>query len=217
MMFIARIHVEKGRDDVWDHIVRNYEGMRSEDVTPLYVTQRLSSGETSLIVDAKDTTALADFLLKHLSSMACVQDISVVNLMRPVFFPLPHEVADLKRFTVSVICKSSSCQAAYDALTKLKPSGSGVPTYVALTFMEKGQDMVVSVLSKDLATLEMYIREHITSIEGVMNVSVAQISRTRQLASMFEWKRKVHPITVWENLTSRDYDEKVYKDVIAGC
>ena len=76
---------------------------------------------------------------------------------------------------------------------------------------------MLSLLSPSMSTLEEYIKEWLTPIEGVININVSPVSATRKLATRFEWKRTIHPITVWESLTSRDYEDKVYKDVNQGC
>jgi hypothetical protein len=217
MMFIVRMLVAKGRDDVWEYILANYEKMRSSTVSPLYVTKRLSKGETTLFIDAKNSSEIADFLLKHFSHLESIQDISVVNLMRPVFFPLPQEHEGMKRFTIALTCAPKYCESIYKNLLNLKPNEDGAMTYMAYTFKEKGEDILLSVLSKDTDTLERFIHGHITPLEGITNLKASEINKTRKLATMFEWKQAVHPLTVWENLTSRDYKEDVFKDVIAGC
>lgn len=217
MMFIARIYVEKGLDSVYEHIVSNYEDLKTPEITPLYVTKAISNGETSLIVEAKDTTTIANFVLQHFSKMDTVRDIDIVNLMRPVFFPLPHDVEGYKRYTVALQCRPGNCEEIYDSLTKLEPSEDAFLTYVAFTFLKKGHDLLASVMARDMHSLERFVGSSISSLEGVTNVKVTQITKTQKLATMFEWKKTVHPLTVWENLTSRDWPEDVYRDVIAGC
>jgi len=217
VMFIARFKVKRGGEQVWEHIINNYKDWKSADIVPLYVTKRLSKGQTSFIVEARDSSTFADFLLERFSHLEAIEDYYVVNLMRPIFFPLPHEVAGLKRFTVELSCEKPTCKSVYECLSKIKPTEEGIITYMAFTFLERGHDLILSVLSKDMETLETFLHQNVTSIEGVKNISVNEITKTLKLATMFEWKKTVHPLTVWENLTSRDYEEKVYRDVIAGC
>jgi hypothetical protein len=217
VMIIARILVEKGRDDVWEYILNNYQGMKSEAIVPLYVTKRLSNGETTLLLEVRDPTNLSRFLLSNFSHMDTIQDISVVNLMDPVFFPLPQEVPGNKRFTIALSCTPKETENIYNTIKNIKPNQDGALTYMAYTFKERGEDILISILSHDMDTLERFIHGNITTLEGITNVNAYEISKTRKLATMYEWKQAVQPLTVWENLTSRDYKDDVFKDVIAGC
>ena len=216
-MFQARIHVEKGSSDVWDYILTHYEDMKTDDVTPLFVTRSVSDGVTTFVVDAKDADTLSEIIFEHFSKIDTVQNINIVSLMKPIFFAIPPDLDELKRYTVSIKCKPSEYESVYDMIADLRPEGTTYPTYAAITLQSNKQDILLSLLSPNMSTVEEYIKEWLSPINGVTNINVSTVSADRKLATRFEWKRTVHPITVWESLTSRDYEDKVYKDVNQGC
>ncbi len=216
-MYQARIYVEKGSNDVWDYILTHYEDMKTDKITPLFVTRSVNDGETTFIVDAKDADALSEYIFEHFSKIDTVHNINVVSMMKPVFFAIPPDLEDLNRYTVSLKCKPSEYESVFTRVSELRPSGTNYPTYAAITLQDNNQDIIISMLSPNMPTLEAYIKEWLSSIDGVINMNVSTVSATRKLATKFEWKRTIHPITVWESLTSRDYEDKVYKDVNQGC
>ncbi len=217
VMYQARIHVEKGSDDVWEYILTNYEDMKTDNITPLFVTRSVSDGVTTFIVDAKDADSLSEVIFEHFSKIESVQNINVVSMMKPIFFAIPPDREKLNRYTVSIKCKPSEYESVYDKIAELRPSGNTYPTYTAITLQDDKQDILLSLLSPSMSTLEEDLKEWLTPIEGVININVSPVSATRKLATRFEWKRTIHPITVWESLTSRDYEDKVYQDVNQGC
>jgi hypothetical protein len=216
-MYQARIKVEKGSSDVWDYILTHYEDMKNDNITPLFVTKSASDGVTTFIVDAKDADSLSEIIFEHFSKIDTVQNINVVSLMKPMFFAIPPDLEELNRYTVSLKCKPSEYESIYSKIAELRPSENTYPTYAALTLQDSKQDILLSLLSPSMSVLEGYIDEWLSPIEGVTNMNVSTVSADRKLATKFEWKRTVHPITVWESLTSRDYEDNVYKDVNQGC
>ena len=62
-------------DHVWDYVVENHKNWDTEDVRLLYMTHRHLQDDTSLIVDAENADALADFLMKHIATMEGVRGI----------------------------------------------------------------------------------------------------------------------------------------------
>jgi len=216
-MYQARIKVEKGSSDVWDYILTHYEEMKTDKLTPLFVTRSATDGVTTFIVDSKDADSLSETIFEHFSKIDTVQNINVVSLMKPMFFAIPPDLEELNRYIVSLKCKPSEYESIYSKIGELRPTANTYPTYAALTLQDNKQDILLSLLSPNMATLEGFIEEWISPIEGVTNMNISTVTADRKLATKFEWKRTVHPITVWESLTSRDYEDKVYKDVNQGC
>jgi hypothetical protein len=216
-MYIIRIQVHKGKDDVYEFIVTNHEELKTSVVTPLFVTKRFSKGETSLFVEATDQTALANFILEKLADINGADNVHVIPLMRPQFFPVPPGTPDLSRFSVNISCIAPHYEDIHTAISGLKPTKDHVITYVAFTFMERGPDISMSVLARDMRSLEGWIEANISSLDGVVNTSLKEVTKTKQLATLVDLKKVVSPLTRWEYLTSREYGDEVYKDVVAGC
>ncbi len=217
MIFIIRIQVRKGKDSVYEHIVMNHERLKTPVVTPLFVTKRYSRGETSLFVEADDPNVLSDLILEELADIEGVHDIHVVPLIKPQFFPIPPGTPELNRFAVTLSCRPPHCKDIYETITKMKPTQDHVLTYVAYTFIEKGPDISMSILAKDMRSLEGFMEGRISNLKGVVNTSLKEVTKTKQLATLVDLKKVLSPLTRWEYLTSREYGDEVYKDVVAGC
>lgn len=217
MMFITRLQTERDEDHLWDYIIDNFEGMTRRDVVPLYVTKRDVQGETSLIVDATDLSALSDFIMTHLAEDETIVNIRVVNMMQPLFFPAPTNARELQRFTVNVCCRPKQCKEIYKEVSRIRTTDDIAITYISFNFMDCGNSLTLSVLSRDEDALETFLDQQVDSIQGAQTIDYVRIIKTRKLASLREWQKTIHPLTLWEQATSCDYDEEILRDVIAGC
>jgi hypothetical protein len=216
-VYIARIKGDEGSKTAWEHILAHYEHMRTENVRPLLVTRTEDNGETRLTVEARGSTDMADLLLEHFSGIEGVDEIQLVNVMKPYFYPIPPGSSELNRFTLFFACDPTLAKETYEKLVSLQVAQGVVPSTLALTFGNKTHNMLLSFLARDRETLNAYLVQHVYSLSGVSETSVAEIKMAKKLSDRFEWKRTVLPITTWEALTGRDYDDKVYRDVNQGC
>jgi len=216
-MYITKVTTSKGKDKFLEYVLTNYEQMQSPDITPMFVFKSLNTGETGLILDAKDTEALSNFVKQKIRGREEVVSVKVDNLVRPVFLPRPENVDDMKRFAVTAACEPLACKGIYkQMLAKTGVEGVTI-TMVAYIMNEDGQHVTMSVITPDLGTLNAFVEEHVTPMQGINRITVSELAHLRKLSTKFEWKRTVQPIAHWESLIGRDYDDKVYRDVDQGC
>ena len=201
MMAIARIYVPKKSPEtgevnyvnhVWDHVLQNDSIRKNKDVKLLYMTQRLLEEDTSLIVDINDMNAFADFVTKHIAPLKYVKGIWLFNLICPRFFLLPRCTPLIyKRFTLTIAAKPQEYANIYDKILKIQPSEDAIITYLAYTFQAPGQDMLISVVARDLNAVEKLFNSRVKTIKGVRDVKITCISRTKRLVSHDEWEEYI--------------------------
>jgi DNA-binding Lrp family transcriptional regulator len=216
MMYIARFGVGEDNYQLWDHVVEDHKALETPGVDLLYMTRRQGHGDTSLIVDVTDCDSLANLVFKVTQLHPEVTSVSTLSMMKPMFFPLPRGTPRLERFTVTIECEASQCNAVYEKLKNIRPTHDNVLTYVACIFREGGRSILISVLSRSLETLGEMISRDIATIKGVKGTDVTRIVKTRKLATTEKWKRTVRYRTLFEFLDSVEYDDKYLNNVIAG-
>ena len=216
-MYITKVSTSKGKDKFLEYVLTHYEDMHTPDIIPMFVYKSLNTGETGIVLDAKDTQSLSNFVKVKIRGREEVVSVKVDNLMRPVFFPPPENVDDLKRFAVTVACEPLMCKGIYKQMVAKDVTGGVTVTMVAYIMNDNGQHVTMSIAAPDLGTLNSFIEEHVTPMQGVSRITVSELAHLRKLSTKFEWKRTVQPIAQWEHLIGRDYDDRVYRDVDQGC
>ncbi len=215
-MYITKVRTSVGKDKFLEYVLSTYDGMQSADITPMFVYKSLNTGETSLIIDSKGTAALSEFIKKHIRTRDEVEAVKVDNLVRPVFFPPPDDIGDLKRFAVTVACEPSTCKGIYKQMVELGDNAFTI-TMVAYIMNDNGQHVTMVVLTENLTSLNAFVEKHVADLDGASKIMVSELAHLRKLSTRFEWKRTVQPIAEWEAIIGRDYDDKVYRDVDQGC
>lgn len=216
-MYITKVSTSKGKDKFLEYVLTHYESMHTSSITPMFVYKSLNTGETGIVVDAKDTQALSDFVKVKIRGREEVVSVKVDNLVQPVFFPPPDGVDHMKRFAVTVACEPMSCKGMYKQLVAAGGTEGVSITMVAYIMNENGQHVTMSVAAPDLATLNAFVENQVTPMSGVSRITVSELAHLRKLSTKFEWNRTVQPIAQWESLIGRDYDDRVYRDVDQGC
>ncbi len=203
---------------VWDHIIENHNKWRSEDVTLLYMTHRHLQEDTSLIVDAKDSDALADFLSKHVATINDVRGIWVINMANMRFFRLPLDhPRDFPRFTVTIDAMPKYLDKIYESISSLKPGRDIMVNYITSTFQSFNASLMISVLARSRNHMDAFVDRYIRSLEGFVDADVTYISKTIRLVSPEEWQKHIGPYLVApgsECITDIEVDDD---GLIAGC
>lgn len=216
-MYIAKVSTSEGKNRFLEYVLANYDNMQTNEITPMFVYKSLNTGETGMVIDAKDANALSAFLVSKVRNRDEVVSVKVDNMVRPVFFDRPDNVDDLKRFAVTVACEPLACKGIYKQMVDLTGVEGIAITMVAYIMNDNGQHITISVLTPDVGTLNAFVETHVTPMQGVAKISLSELAHLRKLSTRFEWKRTVQPIAEWESLIGRDYDDRVYKDVDQGC
>jgi hypothetical protein len=216
-MYITKVSTSKGKDKFLEYVLSNYDGMQTQDIKPMFVYKSLNTGETSMVIDAKDTEALSAFIKTRIRSREEVRSVKVDNLVRPVFFPLPDDMTNLKRFAVTVACEPMTCKGIYKQMLAVGDNGTFTITMVAYIMNDNGQHVTMSVLTENLGDLNSFVEKHVSGLEGASKIMVSELAHLRKLSTRFEWKKTVQPIAEWEAMIGRDYGKNVYDDVNQGC
>lgn len=216
-MYITKVQTTQGMNKFLEYVLTEYERMQSSNITPMFVFKSLNTGETSIVLDAQDTDALSLFVKEYIRNRDEVTSVKVDNMVRPVFFPLPDNVRDRKRFAVTIACQPMMCKGIYKQMIELGSNETAVITMVTFIMNENGQYVAMSVLANDLGSLNAFVEGHLSQMAGVDKIKVSELAHLRKLSTRFEWKSTVQPIAEWESLIGRDYDDRVYRDVDQGC
>jgi hypothetical protein len=218
-VYDSKHRVEKRvADHVWNYIAENHQKWRTKDVKLLYMTHRHMQEDTSLIVCARSSDALADYLMKHIAPIEDVRGIWVLNMAKMKFFKTPKGyTGDFQRFTVTIDAVPHRMQSIFESIASLKPGRDIIINYIAHTFQSFNASIMVSVLARSYNHMEAFVNDYIRPLEGVENAEITRISRTMRLVSPDEWRRSLSRFFVASDGESiKDIDAED-DSLIAGC
>ncbi len=155
----------------------------------LYLSKRAKHEDISLFVHMVDPDILGDFIAEHLNKIEDVTGIWVINMIKPVFYPLPKDTKNMKRFAITMKVFPKNLKDVYrDIATAALPDGLKM-AYIAYTFHLFGDCIQFSILAEKEETLNKYLTEVVNKMPGVLSTTVNLIERTRPLVSYDEWKQ----------------------------
>ncbi len=200
MMQIARFRVEHQdentkdkhgpteEDRVWDHILNNYKQWENKGVKPLYLTDRGIYRDISLIVSSKSADDFAEFILSHMTSLDCIKDVWMFNMMEPRLFSVPKKFSqNMKRFTLTLSVIPREAPFVYDAISKIKPSSDIVITYITYIYHRHG-DILVSLLAGEKTIVEDFVIKYLDGMKGVIRTEIISIIRSKNLSTPDDWR-----------------------------
>lgn len=183
--------------DVWDYVVNNHTKWRSKHVKPLFITHRDMQEDTSLIVRADDSDALADFVETRISQIPNLRGVWILNMAKIRIVRLPeHRPRDLRRFTVTIDALPKYVNGIYERISGLKPSDEVIITYITQTYQSFRASIMVSVLARSANHIEAFTNDYIRSLPGVEGAEITFISKTLRLVSPEEWLEEAGPYMV---------------------
>lgn len=183
-------HLRINPDYIWDYVLKNNEEWLGENSRILYMTQRYMQDDTSLIVEAKDHDALADFLLQHFAALKHVRGIWVLNLLKMRFFDVPAgHLHDMPRFTVTVDAKPEHMEKIFENISSFESSKDVIINYLTYTFQSFNASIMLSVLARSKNHMETFVSEYIKPLDGVVSTDITYIHRTIRLISSDEWQK----------------------------
>jgi len=205
-------------DLVWNYVIENHKNWRSKEVKLLYMTHRHLQDDTSLIVDAVSSDALADFLAKHIAPLDHVRGIWVLNLARMRFFKLSEErPRDFSRFTVTIDAVPKHMDRIYESISAFQPGRDVIVNYIAQTFQSFSASIMVSVLARSRNHMETFVEQYINPLKGVASLETTYISRTIRLVSPEEWQESIGPYITAPGGNRLDDIDADDDSLMAGC
>lgn len=175
-------------DSVMSKIDELQESLKGEGQL-LYLSKRAKHEDVSLFIHTTGPGALGDFISKHLNKIEHITDIWVINMIKPVFYPLPRDTKNFKRFAITVKVFPRNLDEVYQNIAAASlPDGLRM-AYIAYAFHLFGDSIQFSILADDEQVLNNYLTEVINKMPGVVNSTVNQIESTKPLVSYEEWKQ----------------------------
>lgn len=192
MIAIIRMGSQKKKGSVWNHILVHKNELQAgigEKGRLLYLSKRARHEDASLFVHTADPNILGDFISNHLGKIEDLASIHVINMLKPVFFPLPKDTGTMKRFSVTLWVLPKHLGNVYETLAKRDLPDGLLMTYLAFTFRLAGDCIQFSLLEAKEETLNVYLTEVVNRMPGVQNTTVNLIEETVPLVSYDEWRQ----------------------------
>ena len=105
MISIIRIQSQEQKEWICNYIVSHkdklQEGIEGKGQL-LYLSNRAKHEDVSLFIHTVDTDALGDFITDHLNQIEHITSIWVISMIKPVFYPLPRDTKNMKRYSITL-------------------------------------------------------------------------------------------------------------------
>jgi len=192
MITIIRLKSQEKKEKICDYIMSQtnelQESIKGKGQL-LYLSKRARHEDVSLFVHTVDPNVLGDFIAEHLNKIEHITGIWVINMIKPVFYPLPKDTKNMKRFTITLKVFTKNLKDVYQNIATADLPGGLRMAYIAYTFHLFGDCIQFSILAENEETLNKYLTEVVNKIPGVLNTTINLIERTRPLVSYDEWKQ----------------------------
>ena len=199
MIVIIRIQAQEKPELLWNDVLLNKDRLQEVLGTKgrlLYLSKRHNYNEVSLFTHVSDTNILGDFIAGHLAKLEGVTGIWLINMLKPIFYPLPENAGRMKRYTVTLKAYSPRLDEIYSALTKLPPLDEVSIGYLAYTCHLFGDCIQISLQAPDSARVQKYVDEVISKVPGVLRTTICEIEKTNPFVSYEEWQKYISMNTV---------------------
>jgi hypothetical protein len=192
MINIVRLQSQESKVKICDVIMSQIEDLQESIKGKgqlLYLSKRIKHRDVSLFIHTNDPGVFGDFIAEHLSNIENLTDIWVINMIKPIFFPLPKDTKGLKRYTITLKVFPKKLKDVYRNIAQAVLPESLKIAYLAYTFHLFGDSIQFSILADSEDALNRYVKESVNKIPGVVKATVNEIERTRPLVSYEEWKQ----------------------------
>lgn len=192
MISLIRMKSLSGRVILWDEILRHKDKLQSSlegKGQMLYLSKRVRHSDLSLFVHSVDTDILGEFIAEHLIKIEQIEDIWVIHLIEPAFYPLPKDTKDMKRFTITLKVFPQYYTRIYQNIAAAALPEDLQMAYIAFTFHLFGDSIQFSVLAPEEERLRTYMANVVNKLPGVLNSTVNLIEKTKPLVTYEAWKR----------------------------
>jgi translation elongation factor EF-1beta len=192
MINIVRLQSQEKKEKICDVIMSQLNDLQESIKGKgqlLYLSKRIKHKDVSLFIHTNDPGVLGDFIAERLNNIENITDIWVINMIKPVFFPLPKDTKGMKRYTITLKVFPRKLKDVYQNITNVAlPEGLKM-AYVAYTFHLFGDSIQFSILADSEEVLNNYLAEVVNKLPGVLKTTVNEIERTRPLVSYEEWQQ----------------------------
>jgi len=188
MMLIVRMYPRYETDSVWKYVESRFSKTKNKDIVPLFMSQQDYQDYVSVVLEVGNEDELAGFFEKEVAPCKEIAHTRTITLLKPSFYPVPKTTPkDFCRFRVALGVNPSCYTKAYDRLLRMDPPKHIRFTYVTYSFGE--DDILVSLLAKDLESVRSFVADYLEKIVGVESVRISLTHRTARLADATTWTK----------------------------
>lgn len=191
MISIIRLNSQERKERICDLVVAKLDELQEslkDKGQLLYLTKRAKHEDVSLFIHTVDPNFLGDFIAEDLNKIEHVTGIWVINMIKPIFYPLPKDTRNRKRFAISLKVFIKNLKDVYrNIATARLPDGLKL-AYVAYTFHLFEDSIQLSILTENEETLKNYLADVVEKMPGVLRTTVNLVERTRPLVSYDAWR-----------------------------
>jgi len=191
MISIIRLKSQERKERICDLVMAQLDELQEsikDKGMLLYLTKRARHEDVSLFIHTVDPNFLGDFIAKSLSKIDHVTAIWAIHMIKPIFYPLPKDTKNMKRFAISLNVFIKCLENVYQNIeTGSLPDGLKL-AYLAYTFHLFEDSLQFSILTENEESLNNYLTEVVEKIPGVLRTTVNLIERTRPLVSYEAWR-----------------------------
>jgi hypothetical protein len=192
MINIIRLRSQETKERICDVIMSQIDELQESIKGKgqlLYLSKRIKHKDVSLFIHTSNPGVLGDFISDHLNKIENITDIWVINMIKPIFFPLPKDTKDMKRFMITLKVFPSKLRDVYQSVASATLPKGLLMAYIAYTFHIFGDSIQFSILADSEEALRKYIEETVSKLPGIVKTTINEIERTRPLVSYEEWKK----------------------------
>ncbi len=190
MIAIVRMKAQERPESLWDYVVTHTEELQDklrERGRLLYISRRAKHEDVSLFVHVADSDVLGSVIADELGGIQDLTGCWVINMLKPVFFPLPKDTRKMERYVVTLRVFPSHLSEVYEDLLRVVVPQGIMMTYLALTCHLYGDSLQFSVLADDEDRLNRFIADRVKPMPGVLKTTISYVERTKPLVSYDEW------------------------------
>jgi hypothetical protein len=191
MISIIRLKSQERKERICDLVMAQLdelqESIKDKELL-LYLTKRAKHEDVSFFIHTVDPNFLGDFIAESLNKIEHVTGIWAIHLIKPIFYPLPKDTKNMKRFAISLKVFIKNLKDVYrNIATASLPDGLKL-AYLAYTFHLFEDSIQFSILTENEETLNNYVTDVVEKMPGVLRTTVNLIERTRPLVSYDAWR-----------------------------
>jgi hypothetical protein len=191
MIVLMRLYPKEKQDveKIWDYLDQRFSSpATARKVRPLILSMQTRARFISLFLEAEDIEEIGDVLTEDIGICPEVVDTTTIPLLKMVFPPTPKEKPKhLKRFSVMIRVKPKDYKSIFSKVKDLKPGAGVFATFTACILGD--YDMLLSMCSTSQKKVKEYVAQNVWKIEGVEDVRIFPIQKSKHLLSGEDWQR----------------------------
>ena len=191
MISIIRLQSQEKKvricDFVMAHLDELQKGVQNRGQL-LYLTKRAKHEDVSLFIHTVNPDFLGDFITEKLNKIEHVTGIWAIHLIKPIFYPLPKDTKEMKRYAISLKVFPGHLKEVYQNMAAADLPDGLKMAYLAYTFHLFEDSILLSILAEDEENLRRYMTDVIEKAPGVLRTTMNLIERTRPLVSYETWR-----------------------------